>query len=262
MPASRRPSPAADPSRRRLIQSLVVAGAGSWPLAGWSAPASSPEAAMQVPLAVGDHVNRDFVLPLLNLLAQAAGWRWDLQYAPMARVLALLERGDCLAFGLGRTPAREGLLAFSDPLFSSRVWPVYRRGRSLPVRSLADLQGRTVCLSRAASYGAQVDAAKGRDFRVEYADGDPRSRLRMLLADRCDVALMTHRSADPAALERRLREEGGQPLQVDIGPVPLVSEPVHIAGALGSPWLRVLPALNAALRRQQPAIQALVDSSL
>lgn len=240
----------------------MVAGAGAWPRMGRSASASSPDALMQVPLAVGDHVNRDFVLPLLNLLAQAAGWRWDLQFAPMARVLALLERGDCLAFGLGRTPARDGLLAFSDPLFSSRVWPVYRRGRALQVRSLADLQGRTVCLSRAASYGAQVDAAKGRDFRVEYADGDPRSRLRMLLADRCDVALMTHRSADPAALERRLREEGGLPLQVDIGPVPLVSEPVHIAGALGSPWLRVLPALNAGLRRQQPAIQALVDSSL
>ncbi len=240
----------------------MVVGVGPLPLAGWSTTAPSPEAAMQVPLAVSDHVNRDFVLPLLNLLAQAAGWRWDLQFAPMARVLALLERGDCLAFGLGRTPAREGLLAFSDPLFSSRVWPVVRRGRALQVRSLADLQGRTVCLSRAASYGPQVDAAKGRDFRVEYADGDPRSRLRMLLADRCDVALMTHRSADPAALERRLREDGGLPLQVEIGPVPLVSEPVHIAGALGSPWLRVLPALNAALRRQQPAIQGLVDSSL
>ncbi|HLO96089.1 MAG TPA: hypothetical protein VK195_17425 [Burkholderiaceae bacterium] len=216
----------------------------------------------RVPLALSEHVNRGFVLPLLGLLAQSAGWEWDLQFAPMARVLACAEHGECLAFGLGRTPAREARLAFTDPLFNSRVWPVWRRARKLQIRKVADLRGLSVCLHRGASYGIEIDAGKGRDFRVELTDGDPRRRLGMLLTDRCDVALMTHRSSDAVLLEHRLRETGSSAGQVEIGPVPLVSEGIHIAGALGSPWMRYLPLVNETLRRQQPAIRALVDSEL
>lgn len=254
------PQSPASGHRRRVLRGLLGVMAGARPLQALAA--KDERRGQVVPLAVSDHVNRDFVLPLLDLLALGAGWQWDLQFAPMARVLARLERGDCLAFGLGRTPAREALMAFSEPLFSSRVWPVTRRDRQLRIRSLADLQGLTVCLSRAMSYGAQIDAAKGRDFRVEYADGDHRNRLRMLMAERCDVVLMTHRSADPWLLERRLREAGGMGALVEVGAVPLISEGIHIAGALGSPWLRYLPTLNAALHRQQAAIQALIDSQL
>lgn len=252
-------------SRRHLLLQGIASACLEGVPGGLLLQASAVRAEGQVPhipLAVSDHVNRDFVLPLLGVLAQAAGWQWDLQFAPIARVLAMLERGDCLAFGLGHTPARDALLAFSEPLFSSRVWPVSRRDRRLRIRSLSDLQGLTVCLSRAMSYGAQIDAAKGRDFRVEYADGDHRNRLRMLVAERCDVVLLTHRSADPWLLERRLREAGGMGALVEVGAVPLSSESIHIAGALGSPWLRYLPPLNAALHRQQAAVQALVDSQL
>ena len=249
--------------RRQLIRGLLGTCAGGLS-AGWLPQAEAREvgAVHRVPLALSEHVNRSFVLPLLGLLAQSAGWEWDLQFAPMARVLALAEHGDCLAFGLGRTPARQALLAFSDTLFSSRIWPVWRRDRPLQIRDQADLHGLTVCLNRGTSYGAQIDAAKGRDFRVEYGGGDPRSRLRMLLADRCDVALMTHRSSDPALLERRLREAGAMAARLQVGEVPLLSETIHIACAQGSSWGRYLPLINETLRRQQPAIQALADSSL
>ncbi|MGM9513414.1 substrate-binding periplasmic protein [Roseateles sp. DB2] len=244
-----------DPQRRRLLGACVRLGLGV-------GSATGAAALPQVPLAVGEHVNRAFVMPLLQLLQQGAGWAWDLQFAPMGRVLALAERGQSLAFGLGRTAAREAVLAYSDPLFSSRVWPVVRRDRGLRLRSVEDLRGLTVCLARSMSYGAAIDAAKGQDFQVEYADGDPMTRLRMLAAQRCDVVLMTHRSADPWLLERRLRSAAGYSALIEVGATPLVSEPVHVAGALGSPLLRHLPLLNAALRRQHAAIQALVDSEL
>ncbi|MBB2485292.1 transporter substrate-binding domain-containing protein [Mitsuaria sp. WAJ17] len=248
-------APLPDPQRRRLLG--VCAGMG---LDG--APAVSDAAALHIPLAVGEHVNRAFVVPLLQVLEQGGGWTWDLQFAPMGRVLALAERGQSLAFGLGRTAAREAVMGFSDPLFSSRIWPVMRRDRGLRLSSVEDLRGLTVCLARSMSYGAALDAAKGRDFQVEYADGDPMIRLRMLAAQRCDVALMSHRSADPWLLERRLRTAAGYTSLIEVGAVPLITEPVHVAGALGSPLLRYLPQINAALRRQHLAIQALVDSEL
>lgn len=231
---------------------------------GWLPQAAAREVgpAHRVPLALSEHVNRNFVLPLLGLLAQSAGWEWDLQYVPMARVVAGAEQGDCLAFGLGRTPAREARLAYTDPLFSSRVWPVWRRDRPMRVREPADLNGLTVCMHRGTSYGAQIDAAKGRDFRVEHGSGDPTSRLRMLLAGRCDVALTIHRSSGPAPMERRLREAGKIYAPLEVGTVPLLTETIHIACAQGSPWMRYLPLINETLRRQQPAIQALTDSAL
>ena len=244
-----------DPQRRRLLGACMGLSLGG-------VPAARAAALPSVPLVVGEHVNRAFVMPLLQLLEQGSAWTWDLQFAPMGRVLALAERGQSLAFGLGRTTAREAVLAFSDPLFSSRVWPVVRRDRGLRLRSIEDLRGLTVCLARSMSYGAAIDAAKGQEFQVEYADGDPMTRLRMLAAQRCDVVLMTHRSADPWLLERRLRSAAGYSSLIEVGAVPLVSEPVHVAGALGSPLLRHLPLLNAALRRQHLAIQALVDSEL
>lgn len=203
-----------------------------------------------------------FVLPLLELLAQGAGLQWELMPVPFPRVLAMVERGQALGFGLGRTPAREEQLAFSAPLFASRVWPVSRRDLGLVVRTVSDLQGLRVCMSRNASYGAALDAAKGKVFQPEYSDGDVTARLRMLMAGRCELVLNSHRSADAWLLERRLRAAGGYSSAIVVGPTPLAGEPVHIAAAKGSDWAGWLPRIDAALAARREQLRALVDSEL
>lgn len=215
-----------------------------------------------LPLALGQHANMAFVGPLLELLARTAGLQWELKPLPFPRVLAMVERGQALGFGLGRTPAREQTLAFSQPLFASRVWPISRRDRRLNLRGPEDLQGLRVCMSRTVSYGLAIDAAKGRSFQPEYSDGDLASRLRMLMAGRCEAMLSNHRSADAWLLEQRLREASGYSAALVVGPQPLVTDPVHIAAAKGSEWAAYLPRIDAALAKAREQLRELVDSAL
>jgi len=216
----------------------------------------------EVPLALGQFANMAFAGPLLELLAQGAGLRWRLLPLPFGRVVAMVERGQALGFGLGRTPAREEILDFSKALFVSRVWPVSRRDLGLNLRGPEDLRGLKVCMGRTVSYGAALDAAKGRHFQVEYSDGDPAARLRMLMAGRCDVLLTAHRSADAWLLERRLRQAGGYSAALMVGPQALVTDPVHIAAAKGSEWAAYLQRIDAALAKAREQIRELVDSAL
>lgn len=252
--------PLIDPLRRRLLQS--AAGVGLMSCAaeavhGVTGPASPPK----VPLALSDRINRDFVLPLLDILAKGAGVDWAIQFVPFGRLLMMAEHGQALGFGVGRTPAREASLSFSQPVFNSRLWAVTRRDRRLSIQQLADLQGRTVCTSRNVSYGAAFDEARVRgEFKVSVSDGDVHSRLQMMLADRCDVVVAIHRSADPQLLERRLRAASGLSAIIEVGARPLSSDPVNLAVQRGSALASHLPAINRALVSQRAALEALINS--
>ncbi|MDM4766732.1 transporter substrate-binding domain-containing protein [Pelomonas sp. SE-A7] len=249
------PSPAArhpDERRRKLLACLAAASLGS-------ARAWAPQ---PVPVAIGENSSRPFVEPLLKLIGESAGISWQLQSAPWARVLALAERGQSLAFGMARTTEREKLYAFSQPVFDNHVWMLIRRDQALDFRSLDDLRDRTVCISRGTSYGGRFDAIKGKQVRVEYVDGDLGARLRMLIAGRCDMTLGSHRSPDPWLIERRARQLSGLGAAIAVLPVPLAVEPVHFGVGHGSPLEALLPRIDQAVKRQRVAIRALVDSEL
>jgi len=167
-----------------------------------------------------------------------------------------------MAFGVSRTPAREQVFEFSDPIFDNHVWMVVRRDQSLEYRTLADLKGRTLCVSRGISYGASFEAARGHLFKVELANGDLSARVRMLMAERCDVMLSSHRSPQPGLFERLLREASGHSAALSVLPTPLQVDPVHFVVARDHSWVRLLPRLNAAMRQQSKAIQSLINSEL
>lgn len=217
---------------------------------------------LRVPVAIGENSSRPFVVPLLQLIGEAAGIEWQILQAPWARVLVLAERGQALAFGMARTKPREEQFAFSAPVFDNHVWMLVRRDQALDFHSLDDLRERTVCISRGISYGGSFDAVKGKLFKVEYVDGDLGARLRMLVAGRCDMALGSHRSPDPWLLERRARELTGLSATLAVLPTPLALEAVHFAVGHGHALADVLPRINKALQVKRAAIRALIDSDL
>lgn len=216
---------------------------------------------LRVPVVIGENSSRPFVLPLLQLIGEAAGIEWQIQQAPWARALVLAERGQAIAFGMSRTRAREEVFSFSAPVFVNHVWMLVRRDQALNFRNVEDLRDRTVCISRGVSYGDSFDAGKGKLFKVEYVDGDLGARLRMLVAGRCDMTLGSHRSPDPWLMERRAREFSGLSASLAVLPVPLTVESVHFGVGRGQALAELLPRINKALQ-QRAGIRALVDSDL
>ncbi|MCV2361527.1 MULTISPECIES: substrate-binding periplasmic protein [Roseateles] len=200
---------------------------------------------------------------MLKLIGQAARIEWQIQAVPWARLLLMAERGQALAFGVSRSASREQQFEFSQPVFDNHVWMVVRRDRSLNYRSLADLGARTLCVTRGISYGSAFEAAKQAAlFRVEQVDGDLAARTRMLMAGRCDVMLTSHRSPQPWAVEQVLRRESGHAAGIAVLPEPMQVDPVHFVAARGHELARVLPRLNAAMRKEAEAMRALISSEL
>ena len=240
--------------RRRswLGAGAALAGLCWTPLRGAARPV--------LPLAIGDGSPREFVLPLLQLVAEGGDFDWDLHFLPWARLLAQAGRGDMLAFGLSRNERRERQLLFSEAVFTNHVWLVVRAGEPAVFAGLESLRGRTLCLTRGVSYGAAFDAAHEQQlFRSQQVSLDLSGRLRMLAARRCDALPTSHRSPDPAVLERRLRERGAAEGSIVVQRPPMHQESIHFVAARGHGQLAAaLSLVDAGLRARRPAIQALV----
>lgn len=250
---------------RQLLHGAAACSAMAWP----SGPAlaqsrvqAQAHTRLQVPIAINESSRRPFVKQMLRLIGDAAQIDWQIQPLPWARAMLSAERGQMMVFGVSRTPAREQLLAFSEPVFDNHVWMVTRRDQALDYRQLSDLSGRTLCISRGISYGPSFEAARGSLFKVELSNGDMNARVRMLMAGRCDVMLSSHRSAQPWIFERLLREQSGYSAALMVLPRPMQVDPIHFAVARDHSLSRLLPRLNGAMRLQSKAIQALINSEL
>lgn len=213
-----------------------------------------------IPLLLGDNSPREFVLPLLQLIADGGDFGWTLRFVPWARLLALSAQGEALAFGLSRNDERERQYSFSEPVFTNHVWLIVRAGEPAAFGGLESLKGRSLCVGRGISYGPAFEAARDRVFNVQQVSVDLTGRLRMLAAGRCDVVPTSHRSPDPALLEKRLRDRhlGGLVVQRP----PMQQESIHIVAAQSGVQAEALVRVNAGIRARRREIRALVDSDV
>lgn len=264
-------------ARRQFLSTAALAACAASPMAVGAAvvsPAPLPRtaaasesradsaaAADLIPLAYSEQTHAPFVLPLLELVAKAAGLRWRHLPRPWPRALLGAELGEHLVFGLSRNPKRERQMLFSQPVFVSHGWLVVDKDRPFAFRQPGDLRGKTLCTARGAAFGPPFDALKGKLFQVETGGNNLAGRVRMLARGRCDAVLATHRGSQSAALQRRLLAlpEGAQ---LRVLPKPLVTETIHFAVARSSPLAALMPRLDEAIRRQRAAIQQLIDSDV
>ena len=202
-----------------------------------------------------------FVLPMLDLIAKGGGFEWEPLHVPWPRLMFMLTQGEALAWGVSRTPEREPLLNFSDTVNTRRVWLVAPPGQPQDAPPLAALRGLTFCKRRGFALDYPLDQAlRDKLFEVVEADLDYDAVLRMLLAGRCHGVLFTHRSPDPAVIERRL-ETLLPGKQFVVQRPALATGTVHIAAAKKNPQLAVqLQRVNQGLRTQAKAIAELIAS--
>ncbi len=220
------------------------------------APLCAAEAAARVPLAVGEHGAAQQWAPWFELLAAAAGLQWELQPLPWPRAQVFAESGAGLVFGLARTPQRLQRFVFSLPVLEVASWALVRQGEAGTFRD--GFAQRTLCMARGSSYPtgfAERGIAVGQ--WLESDQGDP-ATLRMLLAGRCDAAVLTVLGQDAAAAARRLQDSGIDLQGVELLTQPLAATPLHFATGLRSPWRRALQRVDEALQRERRALDRLL----
>ena len=220
---------------------------------------AASQAPVPVPLLVNEKSDRLLLDPLLKSIGDASGIQWVTQYLPLRRMLVMAEQGHAFSFGVIKTPQREQIFAFSDPVFSGYVWLVKRRATALEFRSIEDLKGRSICAFQGSRLSPTFDAAKGVLFEGVPVGGGLDRGVAMLRAARCDaLAFSTHLGPAHKALEDRIRVDtpGTPDLVVLATPVAVI--PVFLVVRKGDELAALLPRINQALRAQRQAIDKLV----
>lgn len=170
-----------------------------------------------------------FLVEVLERVEPRLQVRFDVQLMPWKRayVLALREQGGLI--GVSRNQEREGLFDFSRPIYNDDIRVVVLKGRGLSFKDLADLRGWRIGGVSGASYGERVDAAI-RDglFTVERDIGQV-SRLRKLLAGRLDAAFIGNGERGLAWQLSSHAELVAHRDQFELLPVPLATDPLHLA---------------------------------
>lgn len=177
------------PWQRRPI-ALTLLGLALDPVraAGRLRLVAEPEPPYVLPLGhpLGEGIDIDIARAALR---QGGGPDFDVQLVPFRRAMAMLEQGAAdLTVGLGRTPEREQVLAFSQP-YGNEVWYQFLRAATRParVKGLEDLRDLHIGAVRGHSLPAVLEAALGpRVSRVTSRE----ALLRMASAGHVDLAVM------------------------------------------------------------------------
>lgn len=232
-------------------------GAGLWMGAG-AASADPPRGLL---IAISEPDWNGVKQRLLALIAKAAHLEWQVLVVPWARLMAMVTRGEALAFGLSHTSQRDALFEFSDSVLPSRVWAVSSGDAALRLQGAKGLAEHVVCTRLGVSYGEEIDAILAKSRRTVVIAGDAERRLRMNQLGRCDLTLYNSRLATAAEVERRLHQRLPGWLAVNVHPSPLHVDSMHFAVARGHPQAAVMERINHAIHSQREAIMALAEAA-
>lgn len=212
------------------------------------------------PLALPEGINLPRIKPVLDLVARHAELTWDYQLVPVTRMLAMVENGWTLGFGAGRSSSRSSRLLFSEEVFISGLWPISRTEVDRELKSVDDLKDLRVCLVKGLDYGRALEDAKGSVYAAEYVSGDFRTRVRQLMAGRCDVLMANHFNADAGALRQRIAESGGSLDKLKLGAAPLGNLAERFVTAKASSFSALMPVIDQVVRGSRREISQLLAS--
>lgn len=237
-------------SRRGLLMTALAAST----VPAWAAP-------LRLPIAISDVGTQRFPREVLALVAEGEGIEWDIRPVPWPRMVAMAQQGEALAFGLSPTPRRQPFFAFSEALYDSRVWALSHREQPPLIDSAEQLRGLAVCAGRGVSYGESIDSLLAASTQTRLVLGDVALRARLVLAQRCDVALFSSYAPSSEALERKLQQRLPEARGVLVHRQPLATWSTHIAVRRGHELAQGLERINRAIRRQHRAIRGLAEAS-
>jgi polar amino acid transport system substrate-binding protein len=149
--------------------------------------------------------------------------------ASWKRSYLMAEKGRGGIIGLSKTKARLEIFDYSEPFYESIVGLVVKKGKEFPFNSVADLKGKLISVTNAASYGEEFDhalAAKLFQVDVNYASD---VRLKKLLYDRVDCAIVNNAENSLDSMLKKDPDLFSKRDQFVYLSKPLVRDPIHLA---------------------------------
>jgi polar amino acid transport system substrate-binding protein len=189
---------------------------------------------------------------LADAAGRRAGYKITIIAVPWARALQMAERGEGVICSLSKTPERELIYAYSDPVLVDRVLIVTMKQRNIVAASLADLKGMAVGVNRGSKYGTKFVE----ELPLVHVDEDNsgESRLRKLALGRIDAAVI---SGGMAAVRFNAKLAGVDMNDLTVQKTPLALDKNYFAMS------RSRPDMEEVLSRLNQAIAAmLADGSL
>ena len=142
------------------------------------------------PLAwVENDTPKGIYLDILHQIEERTGLAFEIRLMPWKRAYmqALDKQGGI--FGLSKNTERLRIFDYSEMMYVDEMRLVVLKGNEFEYRTVDDLEGKTIGVTRGASYGDVFDKASKTIF-TPSVDANPVCRLRMLLAGRIDAALI------------------------------------------------------------------------
>lgn len=188
---------------------------------------------------------KGYVVDATREAFRRAGVELSLEAAPFKRAYAQGEAGEGWLTGIFKTPDREKVFLFSEPVGSDEVILVTLRGKEFAFDKPEDLKGKRIGYQDGASYGSFfVEAQK--HFQGD-PDSNPRQRLQKLMAGRLDAAVINPGEAALAyhmkALEEPLDKVSVLPKRVAVE-----SNYIVVARSQAQAATPVLEKVNSALK--------------
>ncbi len=157
--------------------------------------------------------DRDQVLPLaknviqlFNYLEDATKFKIEVRRYPWRRVLHNAENGEGFIFGIYKTPERQQIFAFSEPVYSDKIWLMSRCEDKLIYNGIQDLKGKTIGIVQGSSAGEEFDSQVNNLFRAEYNTSSLAGRFSKLYQKRMDAFLLY----DPRTNLKEMQKEFNQ----------------------------------------------------
>lgn len=188
------------------------------------------------------------VLPqALEYFRKASGDNFTLKLYPWKRAYANAESGKGGVIGLSKTPPRELIFDFSEPIYNDNINVVVLIGSEFAFESLADLSGRKIGAQAGASYGSAVDAAIETQVIKVERDQSHNSRLKKLLHGRIDAAFIGNGQAGLDQLLEADPQLSKSRKRFIVLPNPLSHDPLYLAFPKSMAMQNFLTRFNQAL---------------
>lgn len=134
--------------------------------------------------------NKGVLVDIIQCVEQKTSLVMSVHLMPWQRAYnsALALQGGVM--GLSMTNERLKIIDYSDVMFFDDVMLVVKKGKEFNYSSIEDLKGKRVGGQRGAKYGEEFSQAINVIFTLDE-DGSSTSRLKKLLYDRIDVAVLS-----------------------------------------------------------------------